>query len=85
MCFSSYLFRVLFYFVNAQVGLYDMNFWSLLVTFGNVVVLCVCVYVCPLIPAASHTGMTKERFIAIQGSFKIWPICLKMFHSKVMA
>ena len=23
---------------------------------------CVCVYVCPLIPAASHIGITKERY-----------------------
>ena len=30
----------------------------------TVVVLCVCmcVYVCPLIPAASHIGITKERY-----------------------
>ena len=28
----------------------------------TVVVLCVCVYVCPLISAASHIGITKERY-----------------------
>ena len=28
----------------------------------TVVVLYVCVYVCPLIPAASHIGITKERY-----------------------
>ena len=30
----------------------------------TVVVLCICmcVYVCPLIPAASHIGITKERY-----------------------
>ena len=33
----------------------------------TVVVLCICMYVCmtyvcPLIPAASHTGITKERY-----------------------
>ena len=24
--------------------------------------MCVCVYVCPLIPAASHIGITKEKY-----------------------
>ena len=28
----------------------------------TVVVLYVCVYVCPLIPAASHIGIAKERY-----------------------
>ena len=28
----------------------------------NVVVLCVCMCVCSLIPAASHIGITKERY-----------------------
>ena len=28
----------------------------------TVVVLCVCMYVCPLIPAVSHIGITKERY-----------------------
>ena len=28
----------------------------------TVVVPCVCVYVCPLISAASYIGITKERF-----------------------
>ena len=41
-----------------------------LLNFCTVVVLCVCMYVCvydkmcvcPLIPAASHIGITKERY-----------------------
>ena len=52
------------------------------------VCVCVCVCVCPLITAALHIGITNRdtnEFIAIQGSFKILPISLKMLNSKVMA
>ena len=50
----------------------------------------VCMYVCPLISAVSHIGIKiKNRytngFIAIQISFLILPIFLKMLCSKVMA
>ena len=50
--------------------------------------VCMYVCVCPLISAASHIGITQQRyngFTAIQRSFKILPIFLKMFYSKVMA
>ena len=48
----------------------------------------VCVYVCPLIPAASHIGITKERYqrilrnTGIVLNFADFP---KMLRSKVMA
>ena len=47
-----------------------MNPWRACAARVTVVVLCVCMYVCvcvcmcvcPLIPAASHIGITKERY-----------------------
>ena len=50
--------------------------------------VCMCVCVCPLISAASHIGITHRYtngFTAIQRSFSILLIFLKMLHSKVMA
>ena len=41
----------------------------------------VCVYLCPLIPAASHIGITKERYQQILRN--ILPIFLKMLRSKL--
>ena len=54
--------------------------------------MCVCMYVCmcvcTLIPAASHIGITKERYQRILRNTGIvlnLPIFLKMLRSKVMA
>ena len=52
------------------------------------VYVCVCMYVCPLISAASHIeshNRDTNGFTAIQRTFKILPIFLKILHSKVMA
>ena len=58
------------------------------------VYICVCIYVCvymcvcPLIPAASHIGITKERYQRILRNTGIvlnLLIFLKMLCSKVMA
>ena len=55
------------------------------------VCMCVCVYVCMCVHSylPPHTLESQKRdtngFIAIQGSFKILPIFLKMLCSKVMA
>ena len=46
----------------------------------------VCVYVCPLISAASHIGITKERYQRIHRNTRLnLPIFIKMLCSKVMA
>ena len=57
----------------------------------TVVVLCVCMCVCVCVHSylPPHTLESQKRdtngFCAIQGSFKILPIFLKMLRSKVMA
>ena len=59
------------------------------------VCMCVCMYVCMYVCMSAHSYLPPHtlesqkrdtnRFCAIQGSFKILPIFLKMLGSKVMA